>query len=226
MSGRFAWGCFHPAPRGGDGLFLPPRMRGRWRESAPVGEATARSERASPLPSTMLRMVPHPRANARGWISGTVPATRFVPGSLRTTKQRDPPPANKGRRSAERRMPTMCRACADKCTQSAPLICCAAARHIAARPPSGATPRLSSETLTSLTRLQAMLPGTRNQAGVTRSIASQFSGSTPRLGHSTEGNDARSRSGAGCEPARKHRTRPTFQIASGMRPSVGEVPSM
>src|SRR5580693_2903150 len=37
---------------------------------------------------------------------------------------------------------------------------------------------------------------------------SQCSGSTPRLGRSTEGNDARSRSGAGCEPARKHRTRP------------------
>ena len=49
---------------------------------------------------------------------------------------------------------------------------------------------------------------------------SQSSGSTPRLGRSTEENDAQSRSGAGCEPARKHRTRSTLQIASGMRPSM------
>ena len=52
---------------------------------------------------------------------------------------------------------------------------------------------------------------------------SQSSGSTPRLGRSTEENDAQSRSGAGCEPARKHRTRSTLQIASGMRPSMSEI---
>jgi len=111
---------------------------------------------------------------------------------------------------------------ADKCTQSAHLICCAAARHIGARPPSGATPRLS-QGLPSLTQLQAMLPATWNQAGVTRPIPSQSSDSTSRLGRSTEGNDARSRSGADCEPARKHRTRSTLQIASGMRPSMSEI---
>ena len=112
---------------------------------------------------------------------------------------------------------------ADKCTQSAPLICCAAARRIGARPPSGASPRLS-QGLPSLTQLQAMLPATWNQAGVTRPIPSQSSDSTSRLGRSTEGNDARSRSGADCESARKHRTRSTLQIASGMRPSMSEIP--
>jgi hypothetical protein len=60
-------------------------------------------------------------------------------------------------------------------------------------------------------------------AGVTRLLLSQSSGSTPRLGRSTEENDAQSRSGAGCEPARKHRTRSTLQIASGMRPSMSEI---
>ena len=89
----------------------------------------------------------------------------------------------------------------------------AAARHIGARPPSGAsTAALAGTPIPA--QLQAMLPGTWNQAGVTRSILSQCSDSTSRLGRSTEGNDARSRSGADCEPARKHRTRSTLQIAS------------
>ena len=98
----------------------------------------------------------------------------------------------------------------------------AAARHIGARPPSGAsTAALAGTPIPA--QLQAMLPGTWNQAGVTRSILSQCSDSTSRLGRSTEGNDARSRSGADCEPARKHRTRSTLQIASGMRPSMSEI---
>jgi hypothetical protein len=49
-------------------------------------------------------------------------------------------------------------------------------------------------------------------------ILSQSSDSTSRLGLSTEGLDARNRSGAVCEAARKHRTRSTLRIASGMRP--------
>jgi hypothetical protein len=62
------------------------------------------------------------------------------------------------------------------------------------------------------------------RAGILPALSgSQSSGSTPRLGRSTEGNDAQSRSGAGCEPARKHRTRSTLQIASGMRPSMSEI---
>ena len=62
------------------------------------------------------------------------------------------------------------------------------------------------------------------RAGILPALSgSQSSGSTPRLGRSTEGNDAQSRSGAGCETARKHRTRSTLQIASGMRPSMSEI---
>ena len=88
-----------------------------------------------------------------------------------------------------------------------------------ARSPSGAsTAALAGTPIPA--QLQAMLPGTRNQAGVTRLILSQSSDSTSRLGRSTEGNDAQSHSGAGCEPAPKHRTRSTLQIASGMGPSI------
>jgi hypothetical protein len=83
-------------------------------------------------------------------------------------------------------------------------------------------PRLSPGTPVPA-QLQAMLPGTRNQAGVSRLILSQSSDSTSRLGRSTEGPDARSRSGADCEPARKHRTRSTLRIASGMRPLLSEI---
>jgi hypothetical protein len=83
-------------------------------------------------------------------------------------------------------------------------------------------PRLS-QGLPSLLSSRPCFLGLGNQAGVTRLILSQSSDSTSRLGRSTEGNDAQSRSGAGCEPARKHRTRSTLQIASGMRPSMSEM---
>ena len=69
-----------------------------------------------------------------------------------------------------------------------------------ARPPSGAsTAALAGTPIPA--QPQAMLPATWNQAGVTRPILSQSSDSTSRLGRSTEGNDAQSRSGADCEPA-------------------------
>jgi len=121
---------------------------------------------------------------------------------LRRRTKIDSPPATRGRRSAERRMPTMCRASQTSARELAQLICCTAARHIGARPPSGAsTAALAGTPIPA--QLQAMLPGTRNQAGVTRSILSQFSCSTPRLGRSTEGNDARSRSAARRNPLSK-----------------------
>jgi hypothetical protein len=55
-----------------------------------------------------------------------------------------------------------CQPCAAQHQQTLPPVDAsgAAARQFGARPPSGATPRLSSGTLTSLTQLQAMLPGT------------------------------------------------------------------
>jgi hypothetical protein len=74
-------------------------------------------------------------------------------------------------------------------------------------------------------QLQARLPGTwqerlvryaspnrgrktsRGYTGVIRARLSQSSGSTPRTGPSASQHDARSRSGAACEAARKHRTR-------------------
>src|SRR5580704_13091592 len=81
-----------------------------------------------------------------------------------------------------------------------------------ARSPSGASTAVLAGTPIP-TQLQAMLPGTRNQAGVTRPILSQSSDSTSRLGRDTEGNDAQSRPGAGCKPARRHRTRSASESA-------------
>ena len=109
-----------------------------------------------------------------------------------------------------------------------------------ARSPSGAsTAALAGTPITA--QLQAMLPGTwtardperacpgldpgwipvfrkdhaqlKKPAGVTRPILSQSSDSTSRLGRNTEGNDAQSRPGAGCKPARRHRTRSASESA-------------
>ena len=104
------------------------------------------------------------------------------------------PRQKRGRRSAERRMPTIVRAA------PANVAACrcpgAAARQFGARSPSGASPRLSP----GLSHPGAA-PGHASwdlvPAGVTRRLLSQSSGSTPRLGRSTEENDAQSRSGAG-----------------------------
>ena len=73
-------------------------------------------------------------------------------------------------------------------------------------------------------QLQARLPGTRTRngirrAGVTRPFLSQSSGCTPHTGRSTGEHDARSRSGAVCKSARKHRPRSVFGCASRTRPS-------
>ena len=214
---------FNPAPRSGKGDRLPGGGRA-W-------AATSRMA-AGPLHHASYGPPPPLRFTARVRINNTVLATRSCARALPTTKQIDSPPATRGRRSAERRMPTIAAQHqqtlpsadasgaaarhADKCTQSAHSSACGA------RPPSGAsTAALAGTPIPA--QLQAMLPGTRNQAGVTRSIWSQSSDSTSRLGRSTEGNDAQSRSGADCEPARKHRTRSTLQIASGMRPSMSEM---
>ena len=56
-------------------------------------------------------------------------------------------------------------------------------------------------------QLQAMLPGTRILAGVTRRRLSQSREGTSRTGRSTGVNDARSRPGAVCETAPRHRAR-------------------
>jgi hypothetical protein len=141
----------------------------------------------------------------------------------RRTKNRFAP-AIRGRRSAERRNANHCRACADKWTRT-----CAAhllrgcAPLSEARSPSGASAAALARNCGIPDSAPAMLPGTRIETGVTRPLLSQSSDSTSRLGRNTEGNDAQSRSGADCYPARKHRTRSTLRIASGMRPSMSEI---
>jgi hypothetical protein len=102
----------------------------------------------------------------------------------------------KKRREAERRKA--------QCTGAASADAARALRS--ARSPLGAPPRLSSGSI--LTRLQARFPGTRLAAALLASRLSQSSGSTPRTGRNTGGHDARSRPGAVCETARRHRTRP------------------
>ena len=72
-------------------------------------------------------------------------------------------------------------------------------------------------------QLQAMLPGTwtahdlksrtAKAGGRYPPLLSQSSDSTSRLGRNTEGNDAQSRPGAGCKPARRHRTRSASESA-------------
>ena len=137
---------------------------------------------------------------------------------LRPRAKLDSPPANKGRRSAERRMPTMCRA-AQTSVGSLRHPSAARLRAIVGGAPAFRRFDRGSRRDSHPGSAPGHASWIENQAGVIRSIASQCSGSTPRLGRNTEGNDARSRSGAGCEPARKHRTRSTLRIASGMRPS-------
>jgi hypothetical protein len=94
------------------------------------------------------------------------------------------------------------------------------------------TAALAKGALAPFAQLQARLPGTRRDAasckraptggrrrcasntGVTRARLSQSRESTSRTGRNTGAHDARSRSGADCEAARKHRTRSTLRIAS------------
>ena len=164
------------------------------------------------------------------WIAGSSPAMTngesfsrhvHVPEPCRPRSPIDSPPALGGRRSAERRKPTI--AARHQQTLPSAEASGAAARHFGGAPAF----RRYAAALAGNCDIPDSAPGHAswfwNQAGVTRSIRSQFSGSTPRLGRSTEGNDAQSRSGADCESARKHRTRSTLQIASGMRPSMSEI---
>ena len=146
----------------------------------------------------------------------------------------DSPPAKKGGGAPKgasnqfRAAPTNVTACrcpgaearhADKCTQSAHLSAFRGA--LAFRRYAAALAR----TFTSWRSSRPCLLGSVRADILPALSGSQSSGSTPRLGRSTEENDAQSRSGAGCEPARKHRTRSTLQIASGMRPSMSEISS-
>jgi hypothetical protein len=135
----------------------------------------------------------------------------LVPEPCRPPSQIDSPPAKEGGEAPKGAMPTIA---AQASTNVAACRClehgCAPLSE--ARPPSGAsTAALAGTPIPA--QLQAMLPATRNQAGVTRPIRSQFSDSTSRLGRSTEGNDAQSRPGAGCKPARRHRTRSASESA-------------
>jgi hypothetical protein len=93
---------FNPAPPSGEGE--PPA--GRWKGMG--GNASPMA--AGPLHHASHGLPPPLRFTARMRISNTVLATRSCARALPITKPIDSPPAPRGRRSAERRMPTMCRA--------------------------------------------------------------------------------------------------------------------
>jgi hypothetical protein len=76
-----------------------------------------------------------------------------------------------------------------------------------------------------LTQLQAMLPGTRVEAGVTRPLLSQSRDSTSRRGLSAAGRDAQSRPGAECiVPRAGTAPAPSFEsaLAKGALSGQGE----
>jgi hypothetical protein len=81
------------------------------------------------------------------------------------------------------------------------------------RSPSGASPRLSPATR----KLADAAPGHASwdaaSAGVTRLHLSQSRDCTSRTGRSTGVTDARSRPGADCKSARRHRSRSVFRLA-------------
>ena len=149
------------------------------------------------------------------------------PGSRRSRKVvsgfRTRSCAKRGRRSAERRMPTIDRACTDKCTQSAPLYSSTRPRANSGRarlPALRRGSRRDSHPCSAPGHASWDVDGARCEhharrkpAGVTRPLLSQSSDSTSRLGRNTEGNDAQSRPGAGCKPARRHRTRSASESA-------------
>jgi len=146
-------------------------------------------------------------------------------------------------------MPTIAAQMQTSVQERAPLIRCAAARladkctqsaHTSAsgaRPPSGASTaalvRNSDVSDSAPGHASWDVDGARSQkaerdhaqlrmpAGVTRPILSQSSDSTSRLGRNTEGTDAQSRPGAGCKPARRHRTRSASESALA-KASLGE----
>ena len=210
MSARFAWGARLSCPAKLGGLIVPPLHAGGGAQKR-AGRGKWPLARSEPAPRS-------PRANARGRINETVLATRLVPEACAPPRACKNCRRPKGRRSAERRMPTMCRA-AQTSVGSLRHPSAARLRAIVGGAPAFRRFDRGSRRDSHPGSAPGHASWIENQAGVIRSIASQCSGSTPRLGRNTEGNDARSRSGAGCEPARKHRTRSTLRIASGMRPS-------
>ena len=100
---------------------------------------------------------------------------------------------------------------------------CCHSLALRARSPFGAPPRLSPETR----RPAGSAPGHASwdaaSAGVTRLHLSQSRDCTSRAGRSTGVNDARSRPGAGRNPARRDRPRSTFESTLAKGPSVNEM---
>jgi hypothetical protein len=124
--------------------------------------------RSEPAPSTALRAVPLPRANARGRISKAVLATSSRPSLAAPprTKNRFAPAT---KREAKRRKAHANHSAPHQQTSPFADASGAAARPIGARPPSGATPRHSpGRTHPPLAQLQFPRFLRPDLAGVTR----------------------------------------------------------
>jgi hypothetical protein len=164
----------------------------------------------------MLRMVPLPRSVSLRGGGKTTPFSRHIVPELclRPRTNRSAPGNQRGKRSAERRiqpMPRSTSSCrhepaasgaaraADKCTQSAQLICFRGALAFR-RSACG-----SRRGFDLPAQLQAMLPELRAQRALPARLQAQCRDSTSRRGPSAAGRDARSRPGAVCETARRRR---------------------
>ena len=153
---------------------------------------------ARPLHRASARS-PSPAARGRISVSGLAahPCARVMPATTRKKKDR-------GRRSAERRMPSIVRAFANKCTQYAPLVRCADARQTGRARLPALRRGLATPVATSIGSAPGRVSWDPAPAGVTRLRLSQSS--ALRADRSfCRTNGVQGRPGAECKSARGHR---------------------
>jgi hypothetical protein len=160
---------------------------------------------------------------SRGRTSDTVLATRHARALPTTTRRNRLAPGNQRGSGAPRGASNQCRATPTHVAMSRRLGRGARRRQVYAvcathlLPGRARLPALccgSRQGCDPLAQLQAMLPGTRVEAGVTRPLLSQSRDSTSRRGLSAAGRDAQSRPGAECiSPRAGAAPAPSFESA-------------
>ncbi len=242
LFGGFGRCCILP-PQVGEGDRALARWRGRGpRRDASIMSLILRRERSEPRRTRPRRLGPHPsraacggrlrmRGHKQSFPFPRCIRIRVVPSRCKKARPKTSLQKNGGRRSAERRHSTG-RTGADKFTQSAQTICRAARATLSecchSPRASGALAfRRSTAALASGPKATGSTPGhaswDADPSGVTRLHLSQSRDCTSRAGRSTGVNDARSRPGAGRNPARRDRPRSTFESTLAKGPSVNEM---
>jgi hypothetical protein len=171
---------------------------------------------------------------SRGRTSDTVLATRHARALPTTTRRNRLAPGNQRGSGAPRGASNQCRATPTHVAMSRRLGRGARRRQVYAvcathlLPGRARLPALccgSRQGFDPLTQLQAMLSGTRVEAGVTRPLLSQSRDSTSRRGPRAAGHDAQSRPGAECiVPRAGTAPAPSFEsaLAKGALSGQGE----